>query len=73
MNSETERKTIAFFLSPKVDKVVKPPEELESERVYPDFTWSMLHEFVKKHYKTDENTLEEFTKWVKKAETSNEG
>ncbi|CAN6924530.1 gibberellin 20 oxidase 4-like [Brassica napus] len=73
VNSETERKTIAFFLSPKVDKVVKPPEELEGERVYPDFTWSMLHEFVKKHYKTDENTLEEFTKWLKKAETSNEG
>lgn len=48
-----------------MDKVVKPPEELEGERAYPDFTWSLLHEFVMKHYRTDENTLKEFTKWLK--------
>lgn len=65
MNSKTERKTLAFFLSPKMDKVVRPPEELESERAYPDFTWSMLHEFVMKHYRADESTLDEFTKWLK--------
>ncbi|CDY44830.1 hypothetical protein Bca4012_042507 [Brassica carinata] len=25
--------------------------------------WSMLHEFVLKHYRADESTLDEFTKW----------
>ncbi|CAN7120648.1 hypothetical protein BRARA_K01112 [Brassica rapa] len=65
VNSQTERKTLVFFLSPKMDKVVKPPEELKGERAYPDFTWSLLHEFVMKHYRTDENTLKEFTKWLK--------
>ncbi|AAF27671.1 putative gibberellin 20-oxidase; 47658-49225 [Arabidopsis thaliana] len=65
VNGETTRKTLAFFLCPKVDKVVKPPSELEGERAYPDFTWSMFLEFTMKHYRADMNTLEEFTNWLK--------
>ncbi|CAN8244991.1 unnamed protein product [Cochlearia groenlandica] len=67
VNSEVERKTIAFFLSPRVDKVVKPPVELleGDQRAYPDFTWSMFHGFVTNHYRADTNTLDEFTNWVK--------
>ncbi|CAL9238000.1 unnamed protein product [Arabidopsis halleri] len=65
VNSDMTRKTLAFFLCPKVDKVVKPPSELEGERAYPDFTWSMLLEFTMKHYRADMNTLEEFTNWLK--------
>ncbi|KAL1203677.1 Gibberellin 20 oxidase 4 [Cardamine amara subsp. amara] len=65
VNSDMTRKTLAFFLCPKLDKVVKPPEELEGERVYPDFTWSMLLEFTMKHYRSDMNTLDEFTNWLK--------
>ncbi|KAL1196845.1 Gibberellin 20 oxidase 3 [Cardamine amara subsp. amara] len=70
VNSETDRKTFAFFLCPKGDKVVKPPEELvggvfSGEREYPDFTWSMFLEFTQKHYRSDMNTLEEFSIWLK--------
>ncbi|KAJ0233821.1 Gibberellin 20 oxidase 3 [Hirschfeldia incana] len=69
VNSERDRKTFAFFLCPKGDKIVKPPEELvrqmSGEREYPDFTWSMFLEFTQKHYRSDMNTLEEFSNWFK--------
>ncbi|ESQ40654.1 hypothetical protein EUTSA_v10015436mg [Eutrema salsugineum] len=70
VNSERERKSFAFFLSPNGDKMVKPPEELvggifSGEREYPDFTWSMFLEFTQKHYRADMNTLEEFSNWLK--------
>jgi len=70
VNSERERKTFAFFLCPKGEKVVKPPEELvngvkSGERKYPDFTWSMFLEFTQKHYRADMNTLDEFSIWLK--------
>ncbi|CAA7029645.1 unnamed protein product [Microthlaspi erraticum] len=65
VNSEIERKSLAFFLCPKFDKVVKAPVELKGGRAYPDFTWSMLLDFVTNHYRADMNTLEEFTHWLK--------
>ncbi|XP_010546074.1 PREDICTED: gibberellin 20 oxidase 3 [Tarenaya hassleriana] len=68
VNSERERKSVAFFLCPKGDKVVEPPKEIlvgdKTERAYPDFTWSMFLHFTQKHYRSDMNTLQEFTKWL---------
>ncbi|KAL6216532.1 PREDICTED: gibberellin 20 oxidase 2-like [Fragaria vesca subsp. vesca] len=68
VNAVTERRSLAFFLCPKDDNVVKPPEELVTEvgtRKYPDFTWSELLGFTQNHYRCDEFTLHQFFKFIK--------
>lgn len=67
VNKHKERRSLAFFLCPRKDKVVRPPEKLvagDGSRKYPDFSWSELFEFTQKHYRADAVTLQNFSKWV---------
>ena len=75
VNRDCDRKSMVFFVHPKDDKVVKPPEDLVcrelGERKYPDFIWSELLEFTQKHYRPDFSTLQAFTNVILSSKTSN--
>ncbi|KAI9078217.1 hypothetical protein K1719_039831 [Acacia pycnantha] len=73
VNSVMTRKSLAFFLNPKSDKVVSAPSKIvnqQSPRMYPDFTWPEFLEFTQKHYRSDTNTLEVFSNWIAHNKTS---
>ncbi|KAH7663705.1 Ent-kaurene synthase protein [Dioscorea alata] len=64
VNQECERRSLAFFLCPRDDRVVRPPAGIEGPRKYPDFTWSELREFTQRHYRADMKTLHSFSQWL---------
>lgn len=64
VNRQVERISLAFFFSPKEDKVIVPPQDLVSgPRKYPGFTWFDLLNFTQNHYRADHATLQNFTLW----------
>ncbi|GAA0150518.1 oxygenase [Lithospermum erythrorhizon] len=70
VNNQHPRKSMAFFLCPSIDKIIKPPHELVSieqkyERIYPDFTWKSLLNFTQTCYRADMNTLDAFINWLR--------
>jgi len=66
VNTYRERRSLVYFVCPREDKIVRPPDNLlcrNEERKYPDFTWSNLFEFTQKHYRADVATLQSFIEW----------
>ncbi|OMO57211.1 Isopenicillin N synthase, partial [Corchorus capsularis] len=63
VNKERERRSLVYFVCPKEDKVVRPPQDLVP-RLYPDFTWSDLLAFTQSHYRADVATLQSFFRWL---------
>ncbi|KMT14076.1 hypothetical protein BVRB_4g079020 [Beta vulgaris subsp. vulgaris] len=70
VNKKKERRSLAFFVSPKEDKVVRAPQDLidreegTKSRRYPDFKWPHFLEFTQKHYRADVTTLQNFVQWL---------
>lgn len=67
VNRYKERISVAYFVCPREDKLIKPPEDLverQASRKYPNFKWLDLLDFTQKHYRADGATLQNFTKWL---------
>ncbi|KAK8692197.1 hypothetical protein V6N13_075672 [Hibiscus sabdariffa] len=71
VNSSRARRSVAFFVCPREDKVVRPPQELvQGERAYPDFTWSDFLHFTQFYYRADVHTLHNFSKWLSSSKST---
>ncbi|OEL13422.1 Gibberellin 20 oxidase 1-B [Dichanthelium oligosanthes] len=69
VSSGAARRSLAFFLNPRLDRVVRPPDALllaGRPRAYPDFTWREFLEFTQKHYRSDASTLDAFVSWIER-------
>ncbi|GJM92362.1 hypothetical protein PR202_ga08830 [Eleusine coracana subsp. coracana] len=73
VNRRHERRSLAFFLCPRADRVVRPPATVATPRRYPDFTWADLMRFTQRHYRADTRTLDAFTRWLTASTSSHDG
>ncbi|XP_043695665.1 gibberellin 20 oxidase 3-like [Telopea speciosissima] len=73
VNNEKPRVSLAYFMNPQPDKILRPPSELVDEeknpRNYPDFSWGALHEFTQKEHRVGTDTLDWFFEWKKGLKT----
>uniref|UniRef100_A0ACD5THK9 Uncharacterized protein n=1 Tax=Avena sativa TaxID=4498 RepID=A0ACD5THK9_AVESA len=67
VHREQERRSLAYFLCPRHDCLVRPPPSpspAPAPRLYPDFTWADLMRFTQRHYRADTRTLDAFARWL---------
>ncbi|GMJ01564.1 ARABIDOPSIS THALIANA GIBBERELLIN 20-OXIDASE 1, gibberellin 20 oxidase 1, GA REQUIRING 5 [Hibiscus trionum] len=73
VNNRVVRRSLAFFLCPKMDKPVTPAAGLANAanpRRYPNFTWASFLDFTQRHYRADMKTLDAFSKWIQEQEST---
>uniref|UniRef100_A0A0D9WVY9 Fe2OG dioxygenase domain-containing protein n=1 Tax=Leersia perrieri TaxID=77586 RepID=A0A0D9WVY9_9ORYZ len=75
VNGVAARRSLTFFLNPRLDRVVAPPPALVGgeegrPRAFPDFTWREFLEFTQRHYRSDTNTMDAFVAWIKQRDSS---
>ncbi|CAD5196684.1 unnamed protein product [Musa acuminata subsp. malaccensis] len=77
VNRHRERRSLAFFVCPREDKVIRPPPPppLSDDvgggpRLYPDFTWAQFMDFTQRHYRADMRTLRSFAKWLESSSSA---
>ncbi|KAK8995905.1 hypothetical protein V6N11_076159 [Hibiscus sabdariffa] len=66
LNEEKVRRSLVYFVNPKEEVVVRPPEDLviNSSPVYPDFTWASLFDFANNRHRAGLQTLQDFFPWL---------
>ncbi|WOL18768.1 gibberellin 20 oxidase 2-like [Canna indica] len=66
VNSRCQRRSLAFFVCPREDRIIRPPpgDVSGGTRLYPDFTWAEFMHFTQRHYRADTRTLHSFTAWL---------
>ncbi|XP_066398625.1 gibberellin 20 oxidase 3-like [Miscanthus floridulus] len=71
VSGDRARRSLAFFLNPPLERVVRPPDALllqlekgRRPRAFPDFTWREFLEFTQKHYRSDASTMDAFVSWI---------
>lgn len=80
VNKERERRSLAFFMCPPQDLLIRPPQDLPlikkstnpndvPIRKYPDFTWSQLLRFTQSKYRADVATLQSFIQTISNQDT----
>ncbi|KAJ1688293.1 hypothetical protein LUZ63_019683 [Rhynchospora breviuscula] len=63
VNRHSSRQSIAFFVCPWHDKVIRAHDSLigpNGKRLYPDFTWSQLEVFTQESRRVDDKTIKYF-------------
>ncbi|KAJ4797577.1 Gibberellin 20 oxidase 2 [Rhynchospora pubera] len=63
VNRHSSRQSIAFFVCPWHDKVIRAHDSLigpNGKRLYPEFTWSQLEVFTQDSRRVDDKTIKYF-------------
>ncbi|KAJ4821473.1 Gibberellin 20 oxidase 2 [Rhynchospora pubera] len=73
VNQHSSRESIAFFVCPQRNKVIRAHDSLigpNGKRLYPDFTWSQLEAFTQKSCRADDKTIKNFAQHLSESSSA---